>query len=267
MLTDLDGVTSTTAPDASLSVTDASAQSLDASDASTFEDGGDGGGSADPYGAEVLADSPAVYLRLDEATGRVARDSSGNGRDGDIIGSLTWNAPGFATSTSTGATFDGLTSAIDLGASLDFHDTAPFTIELWAHAELADMSFRHLVTKDAKPVTGTEAYYLYLYDNMVSFERSVQGQIAGVRVSAAPILNRWTHIAGTYDGTQLLLYLDGVAVGGRPDSRAQLVKSGHLYVGTKNLQGGVIKGAIDEVAIYDRALSASRIAAHVAAAR
>lgn len=48
-----------------------------------------GGGATSTYPAEVLADSPLLYLRLGELSGTIAVDSSGNGRDGTYYGSPT----------------------------------------------------------------------------------------------------------------------------------------------------------------------------------
>ena len=72
---------------------------------------------------------------------------------------------------------------------------------------------------------------------------------------------RWYHVAGVYDGTNLICYLNG-----RPGEPvpASVVLSTHepLYIGSGvSDPDRIYNGLIDELAVYDRALSASEIKA------
>jgi hypothetical protein len=71
----------------------------------------------------------------------------------------------------------------------------------------------------------------------------------------------WHHLAGSYDGSQYVLYLDGLPV-------ASTVRSGLLgtnglpmYIGNRSTGNRAFDGSIDEVRIWNRALSAAEIAA------
>src|SRR4051794_24564026 len=55
---------------------------------------------ADGYPQAVLADHPAVYFRLDEASGPIAADSSGHGDDGTYQAGVTYGAAGALAATS-----------------------------------------------------------------------------------------------------------------------------------------------------------------------
>jgi hypothetical protein len=76
-----------------------------------------------------------------------------------------------------------------------------------------------------------------------------------------PIDEQWQHVAGTYDGRTARFYLDGAEVASR------LVFGGQ---GTSNIwrigayERKCFRGAIDDVRIYNRALSGAEIAADMA---
>jgi hypothetical protein len=87
----------------------------------------------------------------------------------------------------------------------------------------------------------------------------------GNAVVGAPLtLGAWTHLAATWDGTVVALYVNGTKVGDAPmtvDTQA-----GDFYMGAlPNDPYRILTGAVDEVAVYDRALSAAEIAAIVTA--
>ncbi len=72
-------------------------------------------------------------------------------------------------------------------------------------------------------------------------------------------LNAWTHLAATHDGTTLRLYVNGVQVGSRPVAGALLTSTGALRIGGNSIWGEFFQGRIDEVRIYNRALSAAEL--------
>jgi hypothetical protein len=73
-------------------------------------------------------------------------------------------------------------------------------------------------------------------------------------------LNTWSHLAGTYDGTTMHLYLNGVLVASLAQSGNIGTSLGSLMIGGNPLSAGKnFTGKIDEVRIYNRALGASEI--------
>jgi hypothetical protein len=86
--------------------------------------------------------------------------------------------------------------------------------------------------------------------------------------ASAPNLtqDRFTHVVGTYDGSTLTLYLDGVQAGRHGASAAIDAASTDMTIGaTRNGTYGHFVGSLDEVALYDKALPLDRVAAHYAA--
>jgi hypothetical protein len=110
---------------------------------------------------------------------------------------------------------------------------------------------------------------LYTWNNPYRFRKESSDArfhftLAGVGdVSSAtfPTVGQWVHVAGTYDGTDLVLYYDGV-------ERARITVAGSPAIGVVN-QSLVIgqewggnagfTGALDDIRIYNRALTASEI--------
>ncbi len=86
--------------------------------------------------------------------------------------------------------------------------------------------------------------------------------------NTAPLkLDRWHHLAMTYDGATLVVYLDGAAVGSKAVGRPRSPGSGPLVIGGRpdGFATGFFRGAVDEVRLYRRALSAGEIAARAKA--
>lgn len=84
----------------------------------------------------------------------------------------------------------------------------------------------------------------------------------GGPVVANLIDGRFHHVAATYDGAARKIYIDGTLVGSGPDS-GKIGSSGTepAYIGSSSGAGEFFSGVIDEVEIYDRALSAEEIRA------
>ena len=79
--------------------------------------------------------------------------------------------------------------------------------------------------------------------------------------SSALPLNAWSHLAATYDGQTLRLYVNGVQVASRVVLTPIETSTGALTIGGDALYGQYFAGRIDEVRIYNTALSASQIQA------
>src|SRR2546430_13959271 len=72
-------------------------------------------------------------------------------------------------------------------------------------------------------------------------------------------LNTWTHLAGTFDGAMVRLYVNGELVASQAQTAALTATAGTLQIGADSYTGENFAGRIDEVRIYNRALSAAEI--------
>src|SRR5262249_22909287 len=74
-------------------------------------------------------------------------------------------------------------------------------------------------------------------------------------------VNTWTHLALTYDGATLQLYVNGVQVSSTARTGAISTSTGQLQIGGDSIFGQHFAGIIDEVRVYNIALSAAQIRA------
>jgi chitodextrinase len=77
--------------------------------------------------------------------------------------------------------------------------------------------------------------------------------------TAALTVNTWTHLAATYDGTTIRLYVNGTQVASAAQTGAIATSTNPLQIGGDSLYGQFFQGTIDEVRIYNVALTAAQI--------
>ncbi len=251
----------------------------DATDAGPQAEGGGvsaEGGAADAhdggpasYPELVLADRPLGYWKLDETTGTIAHDSSGNGHDGVVDGAVSWNAPRAVSGSA--ATFSGGTMTIaNGGAPFDFIDRRPFTIEAWATPSVIDFVYRRIVSME-RPGPPRDGYNVFVVaDNApstVAFEllSNDRNVVVGTAVSTGTTV----HVVAVYDGSSAVLYANGVLVGSKQDDAAVVhAHPGRMMWGASIVGGPAnFVGVLDELAVYDHALDAGRVASHFEAGR
>ncbi len=75
---------------------------------------------------------------------------------------------------------------------------------------------------------------------------------------AEPV-DRWTHLAVTYDGSTYRLYVNGVETSSRSASGSILSTIDPLWIGGNHPYGEYFNGDVDEARVYDRALSPAQI--------
>jgi hypothetical protein len=76
-------------------------------------------------------------------------------------------------------------------------------------------------------------------------------------------VNRWSHLALTYDGARLRLFLDGTQVSSRTATGTIRMTTDPLWIGGNRPYGEYFRGVIDEVRVYDRALSPAKVRAEM----
>src|SRR6185436_15339523 len=72
-------------------------------------------------------------------------------------------------------------------------------------------------------------------------------------------VNTWTHLAATYDGARLQLYVNGALVASRAVSGSYEVNANPLWIGGNAVYGEHFQGRLDELRVYDRALTQAEI--------
>ena len=194
---------------------------------------------------------------FDEASGPSAADASGRGNAGTIAGATRSASGRFGGAL----TFDGVNDLVTVpdAASLDL--TTGMTLEAWVNPTALGTAWRTAMLKERG--SGL-AYALYAHDGAGhNAGYAFTGAERGVASPAALPLNAWTHVATTYDGTTLRQYVGGVQVASTAVSGALTVSTGALRFGGNNVWGEWFAGRLDELRVYNRALTAAEVAADV----
>jgi glucose/arabinose dehydrogenase len=196
----------------------------------------------------------AAYT-FEAGTGTTVTDASGLGRTGTMNSGASWTTAGkFGKALSFNGS-GGLVSVAD-ASSLDF--TSAMTIEAWVRP--TTRSNWDTVVMKGYGSTG-RAYALYAGNNngrpaatvrISSSERSTSGG------SSLP-LNTWSHLAMTYGGGRLRVYVNGLQVSSTSVSGSIRTSSDPLTIGGSSVWGRWFAGQLDEVRIYNRALTQTEI--------
>ncbi len=186
------------------------------------------------------------------------KDSSGNGHDGTVLGTPTYvDGP---AGKGKALLFPGTPgSGVDLGTFNPSEKTGMLSISLWAKWNGLTTQWQGLIGKrnswaadqmmwqiEASQTTGS-----------LSFTRNGSGS-AG---AAALKVGEWTHIAVTFDKTTARFYVNGVQTGSGAFSFGT-GRDAALEFGCDNANGGnPFNGALDEVKLYDVALTPAEVLA------
>ena len=203
---------------------------------------------------ELAAIAPVAAYSFDQASGATLNDLSGNDNNGAITAG-TWTAGRFGNALS----LNGTSSVVTVPDSSTLDLTTGMTLEAWIRPNSLAGDWRTAILKE-RP--GGLAYALYAHDpgsgNRPSAEVNVgpTGILPGT--SALP-LGVWTHLATTYDGATQRLFVNGAQVSQRNQTGVITTTSNPLKLGGNSVWGEYLNGLIDEIRIYDRALTATEI--------
>ncbi|OKK10938.1 protein kinase [Streptomyces sp. CB02400] len=199
----------------------------------------------------ATAPQPVGHWPLDETSGTVARDTAG-GHHGTATG-VTWGPGG------GGAVFDGRGSQIVTGGPvLETGEGRSFTVAAWVRLSTAPGNWATAVSQDAEDAS---AFYLQYAVGENRWALSRPGQRAVGR--SEPAVNVWTHLVGVCAGQArtLRLYVNGVQEAEAEDTNP-MSATGPFIIGRASYGGQAVDffpGAVRDVRVFDRALTAARI--------
>jgi PKD repeat protein len=214
------------------------------------------GGSGDTGGTPSNTAGLVAAYGFEEASGTQVVDASGNANHGTISGATRVSAKQFGKALTFNGTSNWIT--VNDSASLDLSKT--LTVEAWVYPTVTPTGWSTVLLKEQ---TGGLAYSLYANSdaNRPNQTLSVGGSDKQLSAGSRLPVNTWTHLAATYDGVTQQLYVNGTLAGSRPQAGTVAVSDGKLRIGGNSVWGEYFTGHIDEVRIYNRALTPAEIQA------
>jgi YVTN family beta-propeller protein len=197
-------------------------------------------------------------LGFNEQGGPVAFDASPAGNSGTVSGATRVRGKdGFGGALS----FNGATNVVGVPGSPSVALTSAMTLEAWVNPSSVT-GWRTVLLKE-----GATAMAYELYANNADVSRAAAyyttpaGALRGITGTSPIAVNTWTHLAATYDGTTMKFYVNGAVVRSVLRAGAIDTTSGPLNVGGNFVWGGeYFAGLIDDVRVYNRALSDAEVA-------
>ena len=231
-------------------------------------------GKGDSATTTALASGLVAHWPLDDTTGSTITDIVGtnNGTWADNSGNSVAEETGTGV-ISTAITFDGGNDEINAGSATSIDDifNGPGTVSMWIKpASLGENNLGRLIHKAPDNNANTEGFTFYL-DNTNELEfihgyGTAKGKWETTNADLA--FNTWSHVAITFDATTTtapIIYVNGAAEAltetDTPSGAYGSDATHDLFFGNNNVTGRTFDGALDDVRLYNRALSAGEITA------
>jgi len=190
-------------------------------------------------------------------TATKAVDVSPYGNNGTLSGA-TWSANG---KYGRALQFDGFNDYLDAGSGASLNVTSAFAVETWVNSFILPSSEGQRGTIVSKEVGGSNGWGIRLEEpGLLSFYFRTPSY-STLNSAARPQANVWYHVVGVWDGVARKLYVNGVLNNSDLPS-SFLSSSNSLSVGRLSSGSYYFNGLIDEVRVYNRALSADEVALH-----
>jgi hypothetical protein len=203
---------------------------------------------------------PVAAYSFNEGTGSTVGDTSGNGNTGTIRYASWTNAGRYGKALS----FNGSSSYVDLGNPTSLRITGSMTWSAWINASANPGDDGQIISKSgygsgwqfkSSPDTGPHTFGVAVSRDGNSLTQRYSRTVRS--------LNTWYHVAGVYNASARTLDIyvngvldNGVLTGTVPSS--QYNPSLNVNIGRRS-GGFYFNGIIDEVRVYNRALSAAEI--------
>lgn len=215
---------------------------------------------------------PVGWWKMDECQGSTIYDWSGNGNNGTLtigssgsqnsIGTCQIGTSAAWTNGATGKVnsslnFDGTDDYVSVGDTATFSMDSNLTVSAWIKTNSTN-TYQRIITK---PLLSSSDYgYSLAIRNTGKFWGVIHTSNGyfGTSDSTASVTTNWTHLAMTYNGSNLLFYINGVL------DKNTSVTGGNITYDTDVLKigkngGELFNGQIDDVRIYNYALTPEQI--------
>ena len=210
--------------------------------------------------ATTQAMSPGAALgwwKLDETSGTNARDSSGNGNTGTLV-----NGPFWITGKINGSlSFDGVDDYVSV--TLSSAPGIPYSISLWVKPQRLSTT-EEIISFGPISVSNYPRFFWNL-SNKILMQGGPGAYVYSAKVFSSSDLNKWWHVVFVIPSSVVStwnLYINGATSNGSSyDDSSNVSPPTNLRIGREYSGNYPFSGSIDEVRIYNRALSAAEVQA------
>jgi hypothetical protein len=218
---------------------------------------------------ETEDDNPAPqqgltgYWSLNEGTGTVAKDSSGNGNSGKLLNGPAW----LLGKSGQALLFDGSNDYVEVPHTNSLNISSALTVSLWINNQTLTGADEQRIIASKGHATNGGSWTLTWSAKSGSIV-FYAGRSTSYRYVSIPYNNtqvgKWHHIAAVVKSGTISLYLDGVLKAGPTslDSSTIRTSSDPVRIASLGSSSTALRnwdGLIDEVRVYNRALSAAEI--------
>jgi hypothetical protein len=197
--------------------------------------------------------------KFDEGANGTAADtvgtSNGTLNNFNFSGSSNWKTGAECVSGSC-LSFDGIDDYVRTAANFSSATNSAITLEAWINSDVITNHgsyYRRIIMPG-----GNQYFSLVLNSGKITvyYNNGTQRELSAPDVVA---VGRWYHVVGMYDGTNVKLYIDGIQINSTVSSLAAIT-SGPIHIGVYSDEiNGWWDGLIDEVRIYNAAMTASAV--------
>lgn len=201
-----------------------------------------------------LDPSLVMYLPLDENKGNVAKDLSPFKNDAEFKGKPTWVAGKYNSGV-----FIGIGNWLEVKDSNSLDLTKSLTINCWVQIKGLTGDHQSAVEKGA--VWGPGEYNLLpVYSGNVLLQMNdLPDECDDEAIGGKVDDGEWHHIAGVWDGKTIKTYIDGKESSSIPCAGTLETNNDPLFIGCRGGSSRWMNGIIDEIKVYNRALTADEI--------
>ncbi len=202
----------------------------------------------------ITDDSLKAYWRFDEGTGITINDATPNANTGTISGA-TWTS-GFINSS---LTFDGNDDIVTINNDYSMNITRAITLSAWVKPNTISKPWQRAICKDNQTTSSSYILGISSYGGVyfALFQGSTQYYITGTTQLQ---VGAWNHLVGTWDGTTMRIYLNGVMQSETLTFSGTInTISDPVRIGRATTSLYALNGSIDEARIYSKALNSNDI--------
>jgi len=201
--------------------------------------------------AAIDSDTILGAWLLDEGSGDLTADTSGNGHDGTLMGSPGWVTGAFGSALE----FNGSSTYVDCG-NAEALNVDLFSVSFWCNIPTTQ-AWNHMISRGQHVASGSPGsvnWGVMMYSDQETILFETFNDTGWVGISTPTSTGEWHHVAATYDGDTMQLYHDGELGATASGAGILLDESRAFIIGARSdagSVGGFFNGSLDEVGYFN----------------